>query len=240
MVSRTPLHGLRISGARIQKRPLTHPQTVLSRFGTVSVATDWQGLDAPFIVELFTFRVFQRIPGGGQPPAGRCCHRPAPDASVRYPNLSSFSPDWSRGRVTVVLSPAGGFRGDRKRPPRHPLRIERLRRFARRSVSRSPAFAGPPAVEDELKPPMDTDSHGSAAETGAVRFPIRVHRCSSVVLLLSLPAGHHEIESGDWSWLVARDYFQKPLSNVAGHSRGTTLYGTRTRRLVKSVPFPGW
>jgi hypothetical protein len=27
---------------------------------------------------------------------------------------------------------------------------------------------------------------------------------------------------------VARDYFQKPLSNVAGHSRGTTLYGTRT------------
>jgi hypothetical protein len=27
---------------------------------------------------------------------------------------------------------------------------------------------------------------------------------------------------------VTKDYFQKPLSNVASHSRGTTLYGTRT------------
>ena len=43
-----------------------------------------------------------------------------------------------------------------------------------------------------------------------------------------LPTGHHEIESGDWSSLVAKDYFQKPLSNVAGTSRCTTLYGTRT------------
>lgn len=36
----------------------------------------------------------------------------------------------------------------------------------------------------------------------------------------------HEIESEDYSRLVAGDYSQKPLSNVAGHSRGTTLYGT--------------
>ena len=36
----------------------------------------------------------------------------------------------------------------------------------------------------------------------------------------------HEIESGYYSWLVTKDYFQKPLSNVASHSRGTTLYGT--------------
>ena len=36
----------------------------------------------------------------------------------------------------------------------------------------------------------------------------------------------HEIESEDYSRLVTGDYFQKPLSNVAGHSRGTTLYGT--------------
>ena len=36
----------------------------------------------------------------------------------------------------------------------------------------------------------------------------------------------HEIESGDYARLVTGDYFQKPLSNVAGHSRGTTLYGT--------------
>ncbi|MCL5096000.1 MAG: hypothetical protein M1608_00390, partial [Candidatus Omnitrophica bacterium] len=39
--------------------------------------------------------------------------------------------------------------------------------------------------------------------------------------------GLDEIETGDYSWLVAKDYFQKPLSNVASHSRGTTLYGTR-------------
>ena len=34
------------------------------------------------------------------------------------------------------------------------------------------------------------------------------------------------IESEDYS--EDRDYFQKPPSNVAGHSRGTTLYGTLT------------
>jgi hypothetical protein len=32
------------------------------RFGSVSAATDWQGLDAPFIVELFTVCVFGRTP----------------------------------------------------------------------------------------------------------------------------------------------------------------------------------
>jgi hypothetical protein len=42
-----------------------------------------------------------------------------------------------------------------------------------------------------------------------------------------LTSRSYEIESGDYSWLVAKDYFQKPLSNVASHSRGTTLYGTR-------------
>ena len=41
-----------------------------------------------------------------------------------------------------------------------------------------------------------------------------------------LHAPSHEIESGDYSWLVARDCFQKPLSNVASTSRCTTLYGT--------------
>ena len=50
----------------------------------------------------------------------------------------------------------------------------------------------------------------------------------------------HEIESEDYSRLVTGDYFQKPLSNVASHSRGTTLYGTQTRRLVKSVPLAEW
>ena len=38
----------------------------------------------------------------------------------------------------------------------------------------------------------------------------------------------HEIEFGYYSRLVTGDYFQKPLSNVSGHSRGTTLYGTQT------------
>ena len=41
-----------------------------------------------------------------------------------------------------------------------------------------------------------------------------------------LHAQTYEIESGDYSWLVARDCFQKPLSNVASTSRCTTLYGT--------------
>jgi hypothetical protein len=36
----------------------------------------------------------------------------------------------------------------------------------------------------------------------------------------------YEIESGYYSRLVTGDYFQKPLSNVASQSPGTTLYGT--------------
>ena len=46
----------------------------------------------------------------------------------------------------------------------------------------------------------------------------------------------YEIEFGDYSWLGAKDYFQKPLSNVASHSRGTTLYGTLTRGVVNPLP----
>jgi hypothetical protein len=36
----------------------------LSRFGVVSAAADWQGLEAPFIVELFAFRRFGGYPEG--------------------------------------------------------------------------------------------------------------------------------------------------------------------------------
>lgn len=49
----------------------------------VSAIVDWQGLDAPFIVELFTVCFSRQNPGGGQPPVPRCCHREAPDASAR-------------------------------------------------------------------------------------------------------------------------------------------------------------
>jgi len=62
------------------------------------------------------------------------------------------------------------------------------------------------------------ESHDSAGLHGRA-FPARPH---------SRTARRHEIESGDYSRQGAGDYFQKPLSNVAGHSRGTTLYGTRT------------
>jgi hypothetical protein len=46
-----------ISGDRIQKRPLTRLEPV-SRFGSVSDSAHQQGLDAPFIVELFTGHAF--------------------------------------------------------------------------------------------------------------------------------------------------------------------------------------
>jgi len=51
-----------ISGARIQKRPLTHPRRAFPGSACVSAATVWQGLDAPLIVELFTVCVLGRTP----------------------------------------------------------------------------------------------------------------------------------------------------------------------------------
>jgi hypothetical protein len=51
--------------------------------------------------------------------------------------------------------------------------------------------------------------------------------------------GHldHEIESPDSASLVEKYYSVKPLSNVAGHSRGTTLYWSQSRQVVNPVPF---
>jgi hypothetical protein len=50
-----------------------------------------------------------------------------------------------------------------------------------------------------------------------------------VTLARTSAPGSHGIETEDYSLAVGRgDYFPKPPSNVAGHSRGTTLYGTRT------------
>jgi hypothetical protein len=73
----------RISATRIQKLSLTRPDEALSRFGTVSAAVDWQGLDAPIVVELFVRRTFHARARELSLPAGRCCHRQTPDASVR-------------------------------------------------------------------------------------------------------------------------------------------------------------
>ena len=62
-----------ISGDRIQKLPLTRPDAG-SRSGTVSDCADPQGLDAPFIVELFTARAFHATP--------RRCPPPTPDVAI--------------------------------------------------------------------------------------------------------------------------------------------------------------
>ena len=83
-----------ISGARIQKLLPYPPWSGLSGFGSVSAAVHWQGLDAPLIVELFTVCFSRQNPGACQAPVPRCCHREAPDASVRSSNLSSLAPDW--------------------------------------------------------------------------------------------------------------------------------------------------
>ncbi len=61
MVSSPDRSGL-ISRARIQKLLLYPPWSGVSRFGSVSAAADWQGLDAPFIVELFMFRRLSGYP----------------------------------------------------------------------------------------------------------------------------------------------------------------------------------
>ena len=81
---------------------------VCSRFGTGFDDTDWQELDAPFIVELFTvdilISVHRRMVAK---PFGSLGHpREAPDASKRYANPSEvfhparacFTGYWSSSR----------------------------------------------------------------------------------------------------------------------------------------------
>ena len=175
-----PVLGRPISGARIQKLLPYPPWSGVSSFGSVSAAADWQGLDAPFIVELFTVCVFPQNPGGCLASGGsvsplpgsrrqRTFHEPVELCTRSALRLWSRVP-WGDLQCSLITA--------------HPLRIKRLRRIARQSISRSPVFARLPSP--------------------------------------------YEIESGDFAWLVARDYFRKPLSNVAGQSPGTTLYGTRT------------
>lgn len=75
----------------------------------------------------------------------------------------------------------------------------------------------PPRDLEVAELPHPFESNGSAELHDRV-FPARPHSRRLAV---------HEIESEDYSRLVTGDYVQKPLSNVAGHSNGTTLYGTR-------------
>jgi hypothetical protein len=101
-----PLRGYRFRGPEYRSGPLPIRGMSVPDSAPSQTAADWQGLDALFIVELFTFRVLPRIPGEGQSPADRCCHRPAPDASVRCANLTGFAPDWPCG---FGPPPAGGL-----------------------------------------------------------------------------------------------------------------------------------
>jgi len=88
------------------------PWTGVFRFGSVFAVVYWQGL-APLSSLSFSRSAFSwQNPGSCQPPVPRCHHREAPDASVRYPNLSSFSPDWPCG---FGPNPTGGFEAPLKR-----------------------------------------------------------------------------------------------------------------------------
>ena len=83
-----------ISGGRIQKHPLIRPGLVFPYSAPSLLLLTGKGL-TPLSSLSFSCSAFvQRIPEGSQPPTGRCCHHQTPDASVRYPNLSSLSPDW--------------------------------------------------------------------------------------------------------------------------------------------------
>lgn len=105
--------GVSISGARIQKLPLTRLEPV-SRFGSVSDAIYQQGLDAPFIVELFTARAFAPRTGLVGSPTPRVTPVEAPDAGgvkrtsrALHPNgLCGCGPNPTDGiKVGVLAGP---------------------------------------------------------------------------------------------------------------------------------------
>lgn len=72
-----------ISGVRIQKLSPLPVLIYVSRFGSISAEADWQGLDAPFIVELFMLRFFGGCPKRISASADLRCRSPTPDASMR-------------------------------------------------------------------------------------------------------------------------------------------------------------
>jgi len=176
------LRGTPISGARIQKRPLTHPEG--SRFPMRHRLGPWltgKGLtprsslscSRSAFSQADTRRGFGVSGGSVLPPPGsrrqRALREPDGLCTRLVPRLRNCGP-----------RPAGGL-ARLLRAQAHPLCIRRLRRVSRRRVSRSPAFAGRPALKEEYKPQMDADRHRRAARLGALRFLIRVHRCPSVV-----------------------------------------------------------
>ena len=79
----------------------------MSTFGSVSAAADWQGLTAPFIVELFTFRCLGGYPEGvGLRLLGVATGRLPTPASV----LRTCRALHPIGLAAVVRSPLGDLR----------------------------------------------------------------------------------------------------------------------------------
>ena len=167
-----------ISGARIQKWPLTHPDRAFPGSACVSAATDWQGLDAPLIVELFTVCVLGRTPEVvGLRLVGVATARLPTPACVKR-TCRALHPNGHHG---FGPSPAGGFavqapltRFGHDRPaalqrqacparPHSPFRrwnrIWRLRFVGQRITSRSlPRTGRPTLVENPAL--RDTDVTG--------------------------------------------------------------------------------
>ena len=84
-------------------------QTVFDRFGSVSDLTDQQGLDAPFVVELFTVRFLGGAPEVVLASGSTCRHAEAPYAGRCSTNLTSFAPDWPHTAGIWSLSPIWGI-----------------------------------------------------------------------------------------------------------------------------------
>lgn len=82
-VSGLPRGGHRFRGAEYRSASLP----VLVRASPIRLASlllfTGKGLTPPFVVELFAVCFSRQNPGACQAPAGRCCHRPTPDASAR-------------------------------------------------------------------------------------------------------------------------------------------------------------
>jgi hypothetical protein len=131
-------------GRQNTEAPPYPPGSSLADSACVSAVVHWQGLEAPFIVELFAVCFSRQNPGACQAPVPRCHHREAPDASVRSSNLSSLAPDWPCGWGPM---PAGGLA--MAFAFAHPLGTGPTDGIAATGVSRSPAFAAVHGIESE-------------------------------------------------------------------------------------------
>ena len=98
--------GALISGGRIQKLLLTHPGQAFPDLAPSLLRLTGKGL-----MPLSSLSCSRSAFESGYPEVvslrlTRCCHREAPDASMRYTNLSSIAPDRPCG---FGPCPAGGF-----------------------------------------------------------------------------------------------------------------------------------